>query len=109
MAPKILRPTNETGHGHFYLYGFVALLVLVLLRYLYQTFTSPLRRVPGPLLARFTRLWEAWAIRKFDNPTLNLELHEKYGESSIFLDWKGGGANEDRSYCSSGAESVQHQ
>lgn len=77
--PPIVRAISETSHRHYYLYGFTALLALCVVRYLYQTLTSPLRNVPGPFLARFTRLWEVYAIRKHENATLNVALHEKYG------------------------------
>ncbi|KAH8701234.1 pisatin demethylase [Phaeosphaeriaceae sp. PMI808] len=40
---------------------------------------SPLRSIPGPFLARFTRLWEAYALRRFDFATYNTALHEAYG------------------------------
>jgi hypothetical protein len=42
---------------------------------------SPLRSVPGPFLARFTRLWylkNVWS-GKFEQ--VNIDLHKRYGES----------------------------
>ncbi|KAJ8106217.1 hypothetical protein OPT61_g9684 [Boeremia exigua] len=76
--PHIQQPASGT-HTYYYIYGIAALSAFVLIRYLYYTLTSPLRDVPGPFLARFTRLWEIQAVRKHDNTTLNIELHEKYG------------------------------
>ncbi|KAJ4341861.1 hypothetical protein N0V87_001526 [Didymella glomerata] len=77
--PHVLQASSETSHGPYYLYGFTALLALGVVRYVYQTLTSPLRDVPGPFLARFTRLWELWAICKHETATLNIALHKRYG------------------------------
>jgi hypothetical protein len=52
-------------------------IVLVLFRLL----SSPLRSVPGPLLARFTDVWYMWRVSKGRFELENLALHEKYGES----------------------------
>ncbi|EDU46193.1 CypX Cytochrome P450 [Pyrenophora tritici-repentis] len=70
---------GESSHGRYYIYGLVALLVFVVIKYVWQILASPLRTVPGPFLARFTRLWEIKAVCKYDNPTYNIALHEKYG------------------------------
>jgi hypothetical protein len=75
-----MRSVDETPHGRIYLYGLAALLVFGAIRYVFQTLTSPLRSVPGPILARFTRLWEIQAVRKHDSPAFNIALHEKYGK-----------------------------
>lgn len=40
---------------------------------------DPLRSVPGPLLARFTRLWYLYKIYKGDFERTNVNLHKKYG------------------------------
>lgn len=74
------RPTSNITNGHYYIYGAIALITLGLVKYVCQALNSPLRNVPGPLLARFTRLWELQAIRNQDNPTFNIALHEKYGK-----------------------------
>ena len=42
---------------------------------------SPLRRIPGPTLASFSRLWHIIHIFRGDQNTVLDELHEKYGES----------------------------
>ena len=46
----------------------------------YQTLRDPLRDIPGPTWARFTRLWllRQYIGDKFHKT--NLELHKKYGE-----------------------------
>jgi hypothetical protein len=76
---------TETSRGNLYVYGLTALLALGLVKYIYQTLSSPLRKIPGPFLARFTRLWEVQAVRGHDNPTFNIKLHEKYGAFGIRL------------------------
>lgn len=40
---------------------------------------DPLRSVPGPLLARFTRLWYIYKIYKGDFERTNINLHKRYG------------------------------
>lgn len=53
--------------------------------FLYQVLFDPLRDVPGPVAAKFTRLWELRAVRKGDFPSTHAKLHEEYGMSH-FLD-----------------------
>ncbi|KAG7001572.1 Cytochrome P450 monooxygenase aclL [Fusarium oxysporum f. sp. conglutinans] len=60
-----------TSAGYAVAYYLVALF--------YSLFISPLRRIPGPLLARMTRWWE---YRLVKNGKSNLEfilLHSQYG------------------------------
>lgn len=59
--------------------GAVLAIVLLVLRPIIQALLSPLRSVPGPFLARFTRLWEFRAVYKHDFATYNIELHKNYG------------------------------
>ena len=40
---------------------------------------DPLRSIPGPFLARFTRLWLAYQIWKGEFQLVNIALHKKYG------------------------------
>ena len=58
----------------------VGLTVLVLYR-VYRAFLGPLRDVPGPILARFTRLWEVYYAHQGQFEHVNIALHERYGES----------------------------
>lgn len=41
---------------------------------------SPLRRTPGPLIARFSRLWLAYHGYKGDLHSTLLALHQKHGD-----------------------------
>lgn len=81
--PSNLKAVGESPHGQYYIYGLVALLALGVVKYVYQTLASPLLKVPGPFLARFTRLWELHAVWKHDNPTFTIALHEKYGKVTL--------------------------
>ena len=47
--------------------------------YLWRYFSDPLRSVPGPLLARFTRLWEANRGRQGHIELDTIRLHKQYG------------------------------
>ncbi|KAF7960128.1 hypothetical protein EAE96_001727 [Botrytis aclada] len=40
---------------------------------------DPLRHIPGPFLARFTRLWYCWKIYEGDYERTNQQLHTRYG------------------------------
>ena len=47
---------------------------------LYRFLSSPLRKVPGPTLARFSRLWYLFSVRRGRFEQENVELHAKYGK-----------------------------
>ncbi|PLN82356.1 pisatin demethylase [Aspergillus taichungensis] len=53
--------------------------VTVVVHRLYGFIHDPLRRVPGPWLARFTRLWELVQIRRGHFEQVNIDLHRRYG------------------------------
>jgi len=44
-----------------------------------QYILDPLRSIPGPFLARFTRLWYCLEIYKGSFEVVDVELHRKYG------------------------------
>jgi hypothetical protein len=44
-----------------------------------QCLLDPLRSIPGPFLARFTRLWYLYAIYKGDFELTDIEFHKRYG------------------------------
>jgi hypothetical protein len=52
---------------------------LLVLFYVVDFVRDPLRDVPGPLLARFTRWWYFIEIYKGRFEVVNVELHRKYG------------------------------
>ncbi|KAF4969235.1 hypothetical protein FSARC_3488 [Fusarium sarcochroum] len=57
-----------------------SILVLALvIRYIIQLITSPLRTIPGPVLARCTDGWYFWKMRGGYFHYANQDLHKKYG------------------------------
>ncbi|KAM0428145.1 hypothetical protein ACHAPT_007045 [Fusarium lateritium] len=61
------------------IYVLAAIFFVFLIRFLVQSFRSPLRTVPGPFLARSTDGWYFWNVRKGHFQDVNVELHKKYG------------------------------
>lgn len=58
---------------------FVVTIGLVIIYTTVKYFLDPLRNIPGPFLARFTRLWYLNQIYKGHFEKTNIELHKKYG------------------------------
>ena len=56
------------------------ILGVLVIRVMYAYFFSPLRAVPGPWLARITRIWELVMVSKGDFNQTAIQLHEKYGK-----------------------------
>jgi hypothetical protein len=52
---------------------------VVSLYFLIRFILDPLRDIPGPFLARFTRLWYFNEIYKGSFEQTNIELHKRYG------------------------------
>jgi hypothetical protein len=52
---------------------------LFVLYFVVDFIRDPLRDIPGPLLARFTRFWYFIEIYKGSFEVTDVELHEKYG------------------------------
>lgn len=52
---------------------------LYILSTLYLALIDPLRHIPGPFLARFTRAWYFWEIYKGSFERTNQQLHSRYG------------------------------
>jgi hypothetical protein len=46
---------------------------------LFQIFTDPLRSIPGPALAKFTRYSYTRQLSRGDFQKQNIELHRKHG------------------------------
>ena len=53
---------------------------LFLVKWAFDLVTDPLKDVPGPFLARFTKLWLLRQYVKGDFEKTNVELHEKFGK-----------------------------
>ncbi|OBT57364.1 hypothetical protein VE04_02759, partial [Pseudogymnoascus sp. 24MN13] len=56
-----------------------SIIAVLILRSLLRDITSPLRDIPGPFLARYTRLWKLREIYKGAFQETNIELHRKHG------------------------------
>lgn len=56
--------------------------LVYVLRALYRAYASPFRDIPGPWLARFTRLWLLKAVGSGSFEKLNIALHREYGKLS---------------------------
>lgn len=55
------------------------LLAVFVLYLIHVRYNSPLRNVPGPLLASLTRLWKVKTILTARQELVLLELHRKHG------------------------------
>jgi hypothetical protein len=58
---------------------FLWALVLYVAYFFLKPLWSPLKSVPGPLLARYTRLWYLKKVYDGNFEKVNIELHERYG------------------------------
>ena len=54
-------------------------LLLFILRALVQAYLSPLRSIPGPLFAKFSRFWYLSKVFGGEFEKVNAKLHERYG------------------------------
>lgn len=52
---------------------------LIIVRFFYRRYASPLRQYPGPFLAGGTRLWKMWAVYKGQNQQIMIDIHKRYG------------------------------
>ncbi|KAE9368510.1 cytochrome P450 [Stipitochalara longipes BDJ] len=57
----------------------IVVAVLALLYVLYTRYATPLRKIPGPLLASITKLWLVQQTRGFDRHNVDIALRKKYG------------------------------
>lgn len=55
------------------------LLLAIAANLLYNRFRPGLRHIPGPTLAKYTRLWRFYNVWKGDAHHTAIELHKKYG------------------------------
>ena len=61
------------------IYACLALVAFLLLDYLRTAFKPGLRALPGPVFARFSKLYRVVNIARGDCPDFYLRLHQKYG------------------------------
>jgi hypothetical protein len=61
-------------------YLFLVVLSVFLLRALLRAFVTPLRTVPSPFFAKFSRFWKVRAYYQGGFEKTNIELHRRHGE-----------------------------
>ena len=84
--------SDDEMFGHFYIFrflyenpgvSFLTIASIIGISSLIQSVATALKRglrsIPGPFLARFSKLHRAWNISKGNAPGFYRELHEKYG------------------------------
>jgi len=79
MAPKEAVDVFHEALEFLRSHPFLVLTALFIARLLYKRYASPLRNVPGPFAASFTRLWKLRQMYKGDMEKTNIALHRKYG------------------------------
>lgn len=67
----------------YILYLAGAFIVYTVTNQVYQFLFGHLHAIQGPLLARWTRLWEFSEVLKGRFEKTNLELHKRYGRRSV--------------------------
>ncbi len=76
LLAMALRSIDNLKYLPIILIGLVGIFVIfIVLRVVF----SPLRHIPGPFWARFTRAWYFHKVRKADFQWTNIKLHEQYG------------------------------
>ncbi|OBT68006.1 hypothetical protein VE03_01548 [Pseudogymnoascus sp. 23342-1-I1] len=64
---------------HAYPIAICTVLILGILPRVLRALLSPVRQIPGPFLARFTRLWYFRQVLCGDFDQVNIQLHRRYG------------------------------
>ncbi|KAJ5348201.1 Cytochrome P450 E-class group I [Penicillium brevicompactum] len=60
-------------------YAVYMLLGAIILRLLTNRYKRVLRDIPGPVLARYSRLWKLYSVWKGDHHHVEIDLHRKHG------------------------------
>ncbi|KAI7151853.1 hypothetical protein KC352_g28240, partial [Hortaea werneckii] len=61
---------------------YILLPLILLIRFLYYRYSSPLRHYPGPFLASGSRLWKVLSTYSGKTETDHILLHERYSSTS---------------------------
>lgn len=87
--------------------GLIVLFVtLYLLKWTLNLLRDPLSSIPGPFLARFTRLWLLRQYTQGDFHKTNVKLHIQYGMISPVITEISDRIRPNRTYCS---KSIQYR
>ena len=65
---------------HAYPIAICTVLIVGILPRVLRALLSPVRQIPGPFLARFTRLWYFRQVVRGDFDQVNIQLHRRYGK-----------------------------
>lgn len=65
--------------GAFHPTVLFVLVTLLTLRVLWRRFGGGLSGIPGPALAKFTRLWKLHSVWKGDHHRTEIKLHQQHG------------------------------
>ncbi|KFY13167.1 hypothetical protein V492_03442 [Pseudogymnoascus sp. VKM F-4246] len=65
--------------SHAYAVATCTILIVGILPRVVRALLSPVRHIPGPFLARFTRLWYFCQVARGNFEQVNIQLHRKYG------------------------------
>ena len=79
MELRWLHSSKEPNYGIVVLGIIGALVVIQVIRAVLQASFSPLKKVPGPFLARYSRLWEFFRVTGGNLHWKTIELHGKFG------------------------------
>ncbi|EGP91812.1 unnamed protein product [Zymoseptoria tritici ST99CH_3D1] len=71
-------------HPVIIVYAALAALIAKFFHFIYTTLTSPVRDVPGPFAARFSKLWYVFAIWTGKAEQINIELHRKHARDGEY-------------------------
>jgi hypothetical protein len=66
-------------HTALAVYALLGLITIRILLSVYRSVFSPLRNIPGPLAARFSRLWYLRRVHNGQFEKDNISLHKKHG------------------------------
>lgn len=65
--------------SNLWVQGLAALGLLLITKLVWGIFLSPLKAIPGPLLAKSTDFWRAYHTHRGSVDLKHVELHRKYG------------------------------
>ena len=71
---------TTVAHDVIMQHPFVLVTTLYLAWCIYVAYAGTLRDIPGPFVAKFSRLWQVWQIFKGDMEKTNILLHNKHGQ-----------------------------
>lgn len=80
LSSAFIEHASAFAHNFSVVTAIGVITISLLLYEIYRVVSDPLRKVPGPFWARYTRLWEVYHVRKGNFHLLNIELHERYGK-----------------------------